>query len=132
MTRINLTPPNELCDQHLIAELHELPRIPNGLLKGNLKLDFSGIPDKYTLGEGHVKFFINKLTFLWCRYQELLEEAQQRKFSVQDRFPEESMIALPLDCWEEYVPTEEEIKLSRDRIIEKLPSNARYYGMKLN
>jgi len=34
MTRINLVPPEELCDQHLLAELRELPRIPNAVLKG--------------------------------------------------------------------------------------------------
>lgn len=29
MTRINLVPPEELCDQHLLAEHRELTRIPN-------------------------------------------------------------------------------------------------------
>ncbi|HGJ5874346.1 MAG TPA: pyrimidine dimer DNA glycosylase/endonuclease V [Arsenophonus apicola] len=29
MTRINVIPPNELCDQHLLAEHRELTRIPN-------------------------------------------------------------------------------------------------------
>ena len=31
MTRINLIPPKELCDQHLLAEFRELTRIPNAV-----------------------------------------------------------------------------------------------------
>lgn len=128
MTRINLVPPKELCDQHLIAELHELPRIPNGLLSGHLKTSYPETPDSFTLGEGHVKFFVNKLTYLYSRYVLLLEEAHQRGFKVKDRFPEEAMFVLPLSNWEEYYPTKEEISISRERISQKLPLNARYYG----
>lgn len=37
MTRINVVPPSELCDQHLLAEFRELTRIPNGVLYGKFK-----------------------------------------------------------------------------------------------
>ncbi len=64
MTRINLVPPEELCDQHLLAEHRELTRIPNAVAKG--KYHLKGQPAEYKLGEGHVRFFFNKLAgFLW-------------------------------------------------------------------
>lgn len=128
MTRINLIEPKELCDQYLIAELRELPRIPNGLLKGKLQLSYSDISDKFVLGKGHVKFFTNKLAFLHSRYLGLLDEALLRGFNVINRFPEEDMLSLPLSNLKEYHPTIKEIRLSRERILQKLPKNARYYG----
>ena len=54
MTRINLVPPAELCDQHLLAEHRELTRIPNAVAKG--KYHLKGQPTEYKLGEGHVRF----------------------------------------------------------------------------
>ena len=66
MTRINLVPPTELCDQHLLAEHRELTRIPNAVAKG--KFSLKGQPEDYKLGEGHVRFFFNKLAFLKQRY----------------------------------------------------------------
>ena len=50
MTRINLVPPAELCDQHLLAEHRELTRIPNAVAKG--KFSLKGQPSDYKLGEG--------------------------------------------------------------------------------
>ena len=38
MTRINLVPPTELCDQHLLAEHRELTRIPNAVAKGKYSI----------------------------------------------------------------------------------------------
>ena len=56
MTRINIIPPAELCDQHLLAEHRELTRIPNLVVKGKFSLE--GQPSDYKLGTGHVKFFL--------------------------------------------------------------------------
>ena len=63
MTRINVgIPPAELTDKHLLAEHREIKRIPNCIAKG--KYNMEGIPDKFKLGKGHVKFFYNKLEYL--------------------------------------------------------------------
>ena len=74
MTRINLVPPEELCDQHLLAEHRELTRIPNAVAKG--KYHLKGQPAEYKLGEGHVRFFFNKLAFLKKRYDALHTECK--------------------------------------------------------
>ena len=72
MTRINVgIPPAELINQHLIAEHREIKRIPNCIAKGKYNMD--GIPDKFKLGTGHVKFFYNKLFKKYSRYLELLK-----------------------------------------------------------
>lgn len=74
MTRINLVPPAELCDQHLLAEHRELTRIPNAVAKGRFAL--RGQPADYVLGTGHVRFFFDKLAFLKTRYDALHAECR--------------------------------------------------------
>ena len=83
MTRINVgIPPTELINQHLIAEHREIKRIPNCIAKG--KYNMEGIPDKFKLGTGHVKFFYNKLLYLKKRYISLYNECIKRGFNVQN------------------------------------------------
>ena len=61
MTRINLVPPEELCDQHLLAEHRELTRIPNAVAKG--KYHLKGQPAEYKLGEGMCAFSLTNWRF---------------------------------------------------------------------
>ena len=96
MTRINVgISPVELNNQHLIAEHREIKRIPNCIAKG--KYNMNGIPDKFKLGTGHVKFFYNKLLYLKNRYISLYNECIKRGFNVQnyigawDNIPQELM-----------------------------------------
>ena len=84
MTRINANVnPKQLTDQHLLAEIRELARIPNNVkkkIRENKKID--NIPIEFCLGQGHVKFFYNKMEFLKDRYLKLHEEAKNRGFSI--------------------------------------------------
>lgn len=83
MTRINAgIRPAELVDRHLLAELREIKRIPNVVKGGKARLD--GIPERFSLGTGHVRFFYNKLGYLLRRYRSLRAEAIRRGFQVQD------------------------------------------------
>lgn len=83
MTRINSgIHPSELPDKLLIAEHREIKRIPNAIIAGRYSLD--GMPDAFTLGKGHVKYFYDKLLYLLNRYCGLYEECRKRGFSVQD------------------------------------------------
>lgn len=122
MTRINLVPPQELCDQHLLAEHRELTRIPNAVAKG--KFSLKGQPSDYKLGEGHVRFFFNKLGFLKKRYDLLHTECKARGFNVQYFWQNE----LPTDpnLWLDYEPTEQALKANRERIAERMPAKARF------
>ncbi|MFZ7224397.1 pyrimidine dimer DNA glycosylase/endonuclease V [Avibacterium avium] len=122
MTRINVVPPQELCDQHLLAEHRELTRIPNAVAKG--KYNLAGQPADYKLGEGHVRFFFNKLQFLKNRYDLLHQECKARGFNVQYFWPEN----LPQDpsLWQDYQPTENALTLNRERIQLRMPKVARF------
>jgi hypothetical protein len=83
MTRINASiKPQELPDKLLLSELREIKRIPNLISKGRYSLN--GIPDKFTLGTGHVKFFYNKGMYTKKRYTGLYNEAVERGFNVTD------------------------------------------------
>lgn len=122
MTRINLVPPSELCDQHLLAEHRELTRIPNAVAKG--KFNLQGQPADYKLGEGHVRFFFNKLAFLKRRYDELHQECKARGFNVQYIWPEN--LPQNAELWADYQATSEALALNRERIALRLPIKARF------
>ena len=75
MTRINLVPPIELTDQHLIAEYREIFMVAGSLRRTLLSkngYDESKVSKKYTLNKGHVYFFYNKGKYLHKRYLDLI------------------------------------------------------------
>ena len=113
MTRINLVPPAELCDKHLLAEYRELPRV------FALARDCPDAPREYKLGAGHVKFFYDKLGFLQERFGALVEECLRRGFKITHGYPPlvgESRRHLVGG----YSPTAKAIGLSRERIKQRL------------
>lgn len=120
MTRINVgVNPKLLTDKHLLAEHREIIRIPNMIRSGKAKIDH--IPEQFTLGTGHVKFFYDKLQFLQKRYVSIYDECLLRGFNVQcylDSFQE-----VPYKLFNDYQPTERDIKLIMDRIKERTKVN---------
>lgn len=122
MTRINVVPPDELCDQHLLAEHRELTRIPNAVARGRFSL--KGQPTDYKLGEGHVRFFFDKLLFLKKRYQALHEECLARGFRVQNYWNQNLPDADEL--WKDYQPTEQALIINRERIAQRMPAKPRF------
>lgn len=116
MTRINCIPVEELHDKHLIAEYRELPRV--------FKLAKPGvpIPEKYVLGTGHVKFFYNKLHWLYTRQKQLVAEMKRRGFNP--KFDPEYLTTAAANPYHGlyggwFVP-EEAKALNRARINERL------------
>ena len=117
MTRINVgIPPCKLADRHLLAEHREIKRIPNVIKKGKAKL--SGIPDHFTLGTGHVKFFYNKLNYLHLRYIDLRDECIARGFDITDY--EDAFRGLPKELYGNWQPAEHDVNLIKERIAERL------------
>ena len=117
MTRINVgIPPAELTDKHLLAEHREIKRIPNCIAKGKYNMD--GIPNRFKLGTGHVKFFYNKLYYLFKRYEELYNECKKRGFNVQCYT--DAWKNVPEELMNNYQPTKEDRKIVQERIKEKL------------
>ena len=122
MTRINIIPPAELCDQHLLAEHRELTRIPNLVAKGKFSLE--GQPSDYKLGTGHVKFFFDKMKFLFERYNSLHEECLARGFNVKNIWPEN--LTKDEFFWKNYIPTESAILENQERIKIRMPEKPRF------
>jgi deoxyribonuclease (pyrimidine dimer) len=122
MTRINCTiKPIELSTKHLIAELREIKRIPNHILSSKDNLNMSDIPNKFKLGSGHVKFFYNKLGYLYKRYKLLYDEAKNvRGYNVSD-FSESFIKAIELrkDLNNDYIETKEDRIILIERLKER-------------
>ena len=118
MTRINVgIPPAELINQDLIAEHREIKRIPNCIAKG--KYNMEGIPDKFKLGTGHVKFFYNKLLYLKNRYIKLYNECIKRGFNVQNYIA--AWDNVPQELMNDYTVEANDIKIIKQRIDERRP-----------
>jgi deoxyribonuclease (pyrimidine dimer) len=126
MTRINLVPVEELSDQHLIAEYHELPRVVKQ------KISIATAPKEYCLGKGHMKWARLHLLFTLNRYYELCWEMKERGFKVNYSDAEFSLFCLENEIareyfWLDYTPSEIDIKLSRDRLVEKIKHKPNWY-----
>ena len=142
MTRINAGMPVKwLTDKHLLAEHREIKRIPNAVK--NRKVDWKKpIPEKFTLGKGHVRFFYNKLKYLKRRYEALHKECLKRGFKVKDYsgafnlYQPDSFFEEKYGKWShlnvndsyeliqrafrDWIPTPEATELIRQRIKERL------------
>ena len=82
--RINVGIPVEyLSDEHLRAEEQEIAMLPgfhNKVWKGK-----TSIPKEFTLGKGHISFFMNKKTWTLNRYKLLHQECIKRGFNINDK-----------------------------------------------
>ena len=119
MTRINCgIPPAELVDKHLLAEHREIKRIPN-MVRSN-RVNFKEIPEKFTLGKGHVRFFYNKLLYLKYRYITLYEECLRRGFNV--TYLGDAWKGIHPKLMNDYNPTDEDRAIVRERLKTRLNS----------
>ena len=117
MTRINCgIPVQELTDKHLLAEHREIKRIPNAIKSGRYNMAHQ--PTIFTLGTGHVKFFYDKLGYLFKRYCKLYEECKHRGFNITNF--KSAWDDLPDNMMKDYLPTDTDKQIIRNRIKEKL------------
>ena len=115
MTRINVVPVEELCDKHLLAEYYELPRV------FKLAKVCSDAPKEYTLGKGHLKFFYDKLGYLFWRYIDIRNELLQRKFKInEDKYYSNVEIMGEKYSVCGYIPNEKALEINRARIKERI------------
>lgn len=128
MTRINVVPPEWLCDQHLLAEYRELTRIPSAVASSRYSIE--GQPADYKLGAGHVKFFLDKLAYLKKRYEALAEELRARGFKAEDRWPSEADATL--GRWNDYEPTKEAMLANIERIAKRMPEACRFRSKRIS
>ena len=134
MTRINVVPPFLLLDQHLVAEKKEINQLAGQFLKSrrSRNFDFHSLPNRFSLGTGHVRFFYKRGGFVRKRYAKVYDECIRRGFNATFDFN---------DVWDgnhynlDYEPTDEAIALIKERIISKVkakPNFYRYMGKKID
>ena len=130
MTRINLVPPSELTDQHLVAEYREIFMVGSSLQRSiaskNWSKTLATLPEKFTLNAGHVKFFYNKGLYLSNRYQQLVREMKHRGMTPDPdrRFKAEQW---PQELWNDWVPSNRDKELIRERIQERINEKPGWY-----
>ena len=130
MTRINLVPPEELSDQHLVAEYREIFMIGSSLQRSlrspNWEKTKESIPKKFTLNKGHVKFFYDKGKYLSERYDELIKEMKKRQMSPNPlrTFKKEQW---PDDLFNTWRPNDYDLQVVRTRIEIKINLKPDWY-----
>lgn len=78
------------------------------------------IPKEYTMGTGHVLHFYDKLMYIAERYQQLCEWRKARGYKYTPISVEELVDGLPDFVLQSYTPTENALRLNRERIAERL------------
>jgi deoxyribonuclease (pyrimidine dimer) len=121
MVRINLIQPQFLTDQHLMAEFNEILMLCGYVKKHPEEIN---IPQKFTLGKGHIKFFKNKLLYLQQRHKLLKEELLKRNYNVTKDM---DINIYDNKLKNDFTPTEKDKNIIKDRIIEKLKMKPNYY-----
>lgn len=135
--RCNILPAWTLLDQHLIAERRELRMIPP-LLKKRVdsgKHTTEDIPIRFTLGKGHMLFWLDKMYYLFKRHDSLTEEMKKRGFNpnISLTFDMEYAVRKKMDNdWE---PNHQDFNTIVTRIREKImekPQWYRYYSLPIS
>ena len=130
MTRINLVPPEELSDQHLVAEYREIFMVGSSLQRSlrspNWEKTKESIPKKFTLNKGHVKFFYDKGKYLSERYDVLIKEMKRRKMRPDPSrtFKKEQW---PDELFNTWKPNDYDLKVVRTRIHMKIKLKPDWY-----
>lgn len=125
MVRINLVDPKELTDQHLIAEHNEILMLCGCFQKSlGSKNGIRDIPQDFTLGKGHIKFFYDKGHYLFLRFTRIQAEMKRRGFKSRKRFPTHLWFAQYFGSW---TPTVQDIDTVRERIRTKIAMKPKWY-----
>lgn len=126
MTRINLVDPNELMDQHLLAEYREIRLLCANLrrtLKSKHGFVEKKVPSRFTLNKGHVYFFFNKGKYIYKRYCAIRDELAKRGFASNLIFP----MVWPQELYNDWEPTEEDKEIVRERIALRISQRPGWY-----
>ena len=127
MTRINSNISiKKLTDEHLLAEHREIKRLPACLRKAIQCKSINNIPNKFKLGAGHVKFFLDKQKFIYNRYKKIHEELINRGFVVED-YSNNWKEFIGTEYFNDYEPTDEEYELLKQRISERIKSSPKKF-----
>ncbi len=123
MTRINCVPPSWLLDEHLRAELRELTRVYAPARALRASEDFP----VYLLGEGHVRFFYERIAYLIERQGQLRAECLRRGFSAGYEPP--SLEIFPPWLRGQWEPDAAALQVNLERLAERHAAQKRPYHL---
>jgi deoxyribonuclease (pyrimidine dimer) len=123
MTRINLVHPSELHQKHLVAEYREIVRVFSLARAAQDEMHKKKVPSEYTLGNGHVLFFYDKLKFISDRYDSICNEMISRGYKINRIDRADLHRGINKNMFFDYLPTEKGIKINRERILERMPKS---------
>lgn len=128
MTRVNIVPPQDLTNQHLMAEFREIRHVGPSLSRSLKSKNFNinKIPKKYTLNKGHVTFFYNKGLFLYRRFNELKCELIYRGFNINKNTVFEKQ-QFPIGFLNDWIPSKSEIEINLERINLRIKEKPNFY-----
>lgn len=127
--RCNIIHPRLLTDQHLIAEKRELRMIPP-LLEKRVRTGKdlrAGIPSRYTLGSGHMLFWLDKMRYLSNRFDSLSKEMQDRGFKVDPYLTFDMTYATIYGMDGNWEPQPEDFAIIVARLKEKIAMRPGWY-----
>lgn len=135
MTRINSAiSVKRLTDEMLLAEHREIKRLPSVLSKAIQCNSINNVPNKFCLGTGHVKFFLNKMLFIFNRYKAIKNECILRKFNITDY--SSNFLNIDNQYMNDYIPTNDEYNLLKERIMKRINNSNKqyfhYYGKRIS
>lgn len=123
MTRINCIPVEWLSNQHLMAEYRELPRIFTEMRRRSGAVGLTEIPVSYRLGTGHVKFFYNKLLYLYnryiCIYNELIKRGYNIDHDIYQSVLSSATTFLGTWLWNDWRPCASDLRVNLARLVER-------------
>ena len=131
MTRINSDiDPASLKRMHLLAELREITMVPAALrraLRTKSKEDvLKSVPDKFTLGRGHVTFFYDKQRFLMRRFMKLSHEMERRGYAP-DHGRVMAFIGFDAEVNSDWAATADDDKIVQTRIDFRISQKPHLY-----
>lgn len=135
MTRINTIDPSDLTNEWLLAEFRELPRIINELRKHPERLKLKEISKEYTLGQGHIKFFRDKLLYLAKRHKGLIRELSLRGVNFDKTICvdlEDLPVHIKMFACNDWTPTKRDHSILIERLDERFNLRKKSYHITCN
>lgn len=123
MTRINTIDPQDLLDQHLFIEYREITRVAT---LHRAPKPGEVMPQTYTLGAGHVKFFYDKGEYLAKRCEALHTELVARGYNVTKKQYKQHIAG----CRNDWTPARQDRITNLTRLQTKLSDKPTFYTLR--
>ena len=129
MTRINIIPCKLLLDQHLIAEKKEINQLIGQINKSLQSKNWhinNNIPNNFTLGTGHCKFFYNKIKYLDNRFK-LIDEEISKRYNKEYNSKFYNILNNNKELYNDFIPNKKDQLIIIERLKSKIIMKPNYY-----